>query len=403
MVSLSIAIFSWDLFVSWVRTMRCERQQFKPTFHSFQQQKSSHSPFARDGPRVEHPHSGSSIPKANMTVGNLKPLRIGIVGAGAIGGHFAARLAQAGHSVSMLARGATLDALRKDSLRYRTGDGPERRFAVQAHATPADMGAQDLLILSVKGQALPALAPTLGPLLSDQVVVLTVGNGLPWWYFLVPGGALPGLRLSTVDPSGAIERSLPLEQVLGGTVMASCTCPQPGVVVHSAGGRVVIGEPGGGNSARAQRWASVLADADLGATASDDIRSELWHKLLGNASANPLSLLTGATTDRMVDDVRMHALFVSLMDECLSLGRRLGMRMDTDAAQRIAQTRKLGAIKTSMLQDLESGRGVELDAILGATLECADAVQHPMPALAAVFALACMRARESGVYPAGVS
>ena len=326
------------------------------------------------------------------------PLRIAVIGAGAIGGHFAARLAQAGHSVTVLDRGATLEAIREHGLRYTSGPQPQQCIAVRAAASPLEMEPPELVVLALKSHVLPAVVPTLSPLLKEGATVLPVGNGLPWWYFLVPGKPLSGLRLRSVDPEGAIERSIDVQQVLGGSVMASCHCSEPGVVVHSAGGRVVVGEPAGGLSERAQHWAGVLADAGLGAVASDDIRSELWLKLLGNACANPLSLLTGVTTDRMQDDDPMRQLFERMMTECISLGRRLGLTIQTDTAQRMAQTRKLGAIKTSMLQDMEAGRGVELDAILGAALESASALQQPVPYLESAFALACMRAQQAGLY-----
>lgn len=327
------------------------------------------------------------------------PQRIAIVGAGAIGGHFAARLAAAGHTVSLLARGATLATLRSHGLRYTTGAEAQRSLSVRACATAEEMGPQDLVVLALKSQALPALVASLQPLLADGTPVLPVGNGLPWWYFLVPDCPLSGLQLRSVDPQGDIARAIALDQVLGGTVMASCHCPAPGVVVHSAGGRVVVGEARGGPSARVDHWVQVLADAGLGAAASSNIRADLWHKLLGNVCANPLSLLTCATTDRMLDDPGVHALFAHTMQECIALGQRLGLPITTTAAQRIAQTRQLGAIKSSMLQDLEAGRGVELDAILGATLECAQALEQPMPYLQSIHALACLRAREAGLWP----
>ncbi|RQO61047.1 2-dehydropantoate 2-reductase [Variovorax sp. KBW07] len=332
---------------------------------------------------------------------STQPLRrIAVIGAGAIGGHFAARLAQAGHSVTVLDRGATLDAIQKHGLRYTSGPQPQQSIAVRAAASPLDMEPPELVVLALKSHVLPGVVPTLSPLLHEGATVLPIGNGLPWWYFLVPGQPLSGLRLRSVDPEGAIEKTIGVQQVLGGSVMASCHCPEPGSVVHSSGGRVVIGEPVGGPSARAQHWAGVLADAGLGAVASEDIRSELWLKLLGNACANPLSLLTGATTDRMLDDGPMRQLFERMMSECIALGRSLGLTVQTDTAQRMAQTRKLGAIKTSMLQDMEAGRSVELDAILGAALESAAALQQPVPQLESAFALACMRAQQAGLYAA---
>jgi 2-dehydropantoate 2-reductase len=332
-----------------------------------------------------------------MNLLSTQARRIGIVGAGAIGGHFAARLALAGHRVSILARGATLHALATSGLRYTCPDVAERKIAVQAHACCASMGPQDLVLIALKSHALPGLAASLAPLVGPATIVLPVGNGLPWWYFLVPGQPLEGLRLASVDPDGNIERALPFKHVLGGSVMASCSSPAPGIVHHHSGGKIVIGEPGGGLSDRARDWAQVLTTAGLPTTASDDVRRDLWLKLLGNACANPLSLITQASTDRLLDDPGVSSLFKSLMAECLALGLRAGLTLNIDIAQRIAQTRQLGAIKTSMLQDLEAGRRVELDAILGAPLECAARLDFAVPLMRAVFALAQLRATRSNV------
>lgn len=326
------------------------------------------------------------------------PHRIGIVGAGAIGGYVAARLASAGHAVTLLARGATLEAVRTHGLRYAAGGQPAQRVEVRAESTPQAMGPQDLVVLALKSQTIPAVAPTLAPLFGTVTPVLTLNNGLPWWYFLVPGQALEGQRLKRVDPRGETERAMDVSRVLGGTIMTSCHCPEPGLVVHSAGARLALGEPAGGVSERAELWAGVLAEAGLGAVASAQIRNDIWLKLLGNICANPLSLLTGVTTDRMLDDPGVRALFAAMMQECIDLGRHLGLTLDTTTEQRMAQTRQLGAIRSSMLQDLEAGRSVELDAILGAPIECAQAVGLPVPRLQDVFALACLRAGGAGLY-----
>jgi len=335
-----------------------------------------------------------------MTAPSVPPQRIGIIGAGAIGGHFAARLAQAGHMVSLLARNATLRAIQEHGLRYTSGDGAQSAIAVQAYASTAEMGPQDLVIIALKAHMLPELAADLRALIQPHTVVLPVGNGLPWWYFLVPDQPLSGLRLRSVDPLGAIERALPLDNVLGGSVMASCSSPAPGVVIHSSGGRVVLGEPRGGGSIRASHWASVLTAAHLPTANSTNIRLDLWLKLLGNVCANPLSLITGASTDRLLDDPSVRQVFEHMMQECIQLGTRLGLTIDIDARQRMEQTRRLGAIKTSMLQDLEAGRSVELDAILGAPLECAADLGYAVPQMQMIFALARMRARQAGLYPA---
>lgn len=318
--------------------------------------------------------------------------RITIVGAGAIGGHFAARLALAGHRVSMLARGATLQALAQNGLRYTSPTMSERAIGVKASDDCAALGEQDLVVIALKSHALPGVAASLAPLIGANTTVLPVGNGLPWWYFLVPGQPLEGLRLPSVDPAGGIERAIGIAHVLGGSVMASCSASAPGVIVHHSGGKVVIGEPCGGVSARAVHWANVLAEAGLGATASDDIRRDLWLKLLGNVCSNPLSVLTQASTDRIVDDAGTHEVFANLMRECVELGRRAGLAIDIDVPARIAQTRALGAIKSSMLQDLEAGRRLELDAILGAPLECAARLGFDAPLMRTIHALVRLRA-----------
>ncbi|WP_085484574.1 ketopantoate reductase family protein [Paraburkholderia susongensis] len=318
--------------------------------------------------------------------------RIGIVGAGAIGGHFAARLALAGHQVSVLARGNTLDALASSGLRYTSPGEPQRTIAVNACARADEIGPQDLVVIALKSYALPALAASLAPLVGTGTVVLPVGNGLPWWYCLAPDHPLQGLRLTSVDPDGGIDRALPFAQVLGGSVMASCSSPAPGVVQHHSGGRITLGEPRGGVSERAACWARILTDAGLPTTASDDIRRDLWIKLLGNACSNPLSVLTQASTDRLLDDSRTRSIYEQLMTECLAIGRHAGLALDIDVAQRIAQTRELGAVKTSMLRDLEAGRPLELGAILGAPLECAARLGVDAPLMRTVLALAALRA-----------
>ena len=324
--------------------------------------------------------------------------RIRIVGSSAIGGHFAARLARTGHQVSMLARGRTLDNLRQFGLRYHCADG---QFTLPVHtaASTTELGAQDLVILALKGQSLPDVADTLAPMIDPHSTVLTVGNGLPWWYFLVPGLATPVLHLRSADPHGKLERAIALPQVLGGTVFASCHCPEPGLVVHSSGARVIVGEPTGELSARARIWAGVFAEAGLGGQASTHIRRDIWIKLLGNACFNPMSLLTQTSTDQLLADPALEQLVMRLMRECISLSYAFGLDLQLDPVQRVAHTRQLGAIKTSMLQDLEAGRSVELDPILGTLLECADAIGHPMPHLASLHALACGRARQAGLYP----
>jgi 2-dehydropantoate 2-reductase len=323
-------------------------------------------------------------------------MKVAVVGAGAIGGWLAARLALAGESVSVIARGATLRQLAQRGVELRSG-GKVERAPVRATGDAAELGPQDVVLLTVKAPALPALAPALRPLLHERTLVLSAGNGLPWWYFLPAGQPCAGLRLRSVDPQGEIERALPLPQLLGLSVFAACHCPAPGVVQHDSGGRLVLGEPGGGPSDRVDALAQRLQAAGLDAQPSTDIRRDIWIKLLGNACFNPVSLLTGASTDEMIDQPELHALFVRMMEEAIGVGGRLGLRLEVEPARRIAQARQLGRIKTSMLQDLEAGRAVELDAIVGTLVECAAAVAMPVPTFASVLALARLRARHAGL------
>lgn len=301
--------------------------------------------------------------------------------------------------MSVLARGETLARIAAQGIELHSGERVDRA-RVRAAASAAELGPQDLLLVAVKAPALPALAPSLRALMHEGTLLLSAANGLPWWYFLAPGQPCSGLRLGSVDPQGELERAIALPQVLGLSVFASCHCPQPGVVRHSAGTRLVLGEPGGGASERVDMLARRLHAAGLDAQPSADIRREIWLKLLGNACFNPVSLLTGAASDEMIDEPRLHGLFVRMMDEAIAVGGRLGLALELDPARRIAQTRQLGHIKTSMLQDLESGRAVEIDAILGALVECAAAVAMPAPTLDAVLGLARLRARTAGLLPA---
>jgi 2-dehydropantoate 2-reductase len=324
--------------------------------------------------------------------------RICVIGAGAIGGFLAAGLARAGHEVSIVARGNTLHALRRHGIRFESG--AERYSApVRASDRAEELGRQELVIVAVKAPALPAAARLLPPLLDRESVVVPAQNGLPWWYFLAAGGQLAGQRLRSVDADGSIEDAIPVSQVVGAVVFPSCSCPEPGLVRHASGSRLVFGEPRGGESGRVNQLVRLFKHAGFDAQASENIRREIWLKLLGNACWNPVSLLTGASTDRLIADEALHRLFIGMMEEMIALGRALGIETDLRPADRIEVTRKLGSVKTSMLQDVEAGRSVEIDAILGSLVETAEAVGFPDPRLRTVYALARMRARVLGLYP----
>ena len=325
-------------------------------------------------------------------------MKIGIIGAGAIGGFFAARLALAGHSVSVLARGATLAALRSHGQRLDSG-GHSHAVPVRASDHAPELGVQDLVVLAVKAPSLVQILPALATLCSRETVVIPALNGLPWWYFLAASGPLAGHRLAAVDPGATIERAIALPQVLGCVVFPACSVAAPGHVVHASGNRIVFGEPAGGGSARAESVSDLFRAAGFDAEASAAVREEIWLKLLGNACFNPVSMLTRCATDLLIDDPRVYALFVAMMEEALAVAAAAGIQVAIQPVQRLALTRRLGHIKTSMLQDAQAGRPVEIEAILGALVEVAAACRAPVPLLGAVYALARMHAVSAGLFP----
>ena len=326
-------------------------------------------------------------------------MKIGIIGAGAIGGFFAARLALAGHTVSVLARGATLSALRERGQGLESA-GLSHRVPVRASDQAKDLGVQDVVILAVKAPSLPQILGALAPMSDENTLVVPALNGLPWWFFLGACGPLAGHRLASVDPGGLIEQAIELPKVLGCVVFPSCSVRAPGHVVHASGNRVVFGEPAGVASDRAAAIASVFQQAGFDAEASAAIRQEIWLKLLGNACFNPVSLLTRSATDIMIDDPAIHALFVAMMKESLAVGAAVGIDVTIEPAQRLALTRRLGHIKTSMLQDALSHRPVEIEAISGALVEVAAASGVPAPLINAVHAMARLHAVSAGLLPA---
>ncbi|MEN1831689.1 2-dehydropantoate 2-reductase [Pseudomonas lijiangensis] len=325
-------------------------------------------------------------------------MRVAVVGAGAIGGFLACKLFAAGHDVSVVARGATLEAIRENGLKLYTGDDV-LTARLRATSSPGELGTQDMVILAVKAPALPMAVASAKELIGPQTFVIPALNGLPWWYFLSSTQALSGLRLEAVDPDGLIEKAIPVEAVIGCVVFPSCTVLSPAVIRHISGSRIAFGEPGGGYSERIKTITEIFCDAGFDAHAHENIREEIWLKLLGNACYNPVSLLVGATTDELIDDPFLHALFIGMMDEVLDLGRRLGLAPVIDPKQRIAITRKLGKVKTSMLQDVEGNKPVEIQAILGALVSVADRVGAPLTRTRTVYALARMRAATLRLFP----
>ncbi|WP_421954600.1 ketopantoate reductase family protein [Polaromonas sp.] len=329
--------------------------------------------------------------------------KVCVIGAGAIGGFFGARLAQGWADVSVVARGATLEALQKNGWLLESA-GQRQAAPVRAVADTVALGLQDVVIIAVKSYALASVAPMVKPLLGPQTIVIPALNGVPWW-FTQGAEKLPvSGRLASADADGTIDMAIPSGAVLGAVVYPACSSPEPGMTRHNSGSKVVFGEPGTAAgaepTARLQAWISLLQKAGFDAEASTDIRTEVWKKLLGNACFNPVSMITGSATDLMIDDPNIYRLFTVMMGETLAVGQALGIDPGIQVADRIALTRKLGNVKTSMLQDSEAGRGVEIDAILGAVSELGRKTGVATPALDTVFALAHMRARTFGLLKA---
>jgi 2-dehydropantoate 2-reductase len=325
-------------------------------------------------------------------------VRIAIYGAGAVGGFFAARLAAAGHDVAAIARGATLEAIRARGVRLESDAGVEvARLA--ATDDPASLGPRDLVVVAVKAPALAGVARGIGPLLGPDTIVLTAMNGVPWWFFDGFGGSLAGTRLRSVDPDGAVAAAIPTRHVIGCVLHGSWTSPAPGAVRHVVGQRLVVGEPEGGDSPRLGRLAEALRGARFDVEVSPRIQADVWYKLWGNMTTNPVSALTGATSDRILDDPLVNRFCLDVMAEAARIGARIGCPIAQSGEDRNAVTRKLGAFKTSMLQDVEAGRPVELDALVAVVREIAQLVGEPTPCIDALLGLARLQARVRGLYP----
>jgi 2-dehydropantoate 2-reductase len=327
-----------------------------------------------------------------------------IYGAGAIGGWIGAALARAGVPLHVVARGATLDALRHEGLSLVRGapegeGGTRERFAVHATDDPAELGVQDLVVIAVKAPALAGVAGRIAPLLGADTIVLTAMNGVPWWFLDGGfGGALAGTRLAAVDPDGAIAAAIPAHHVIGGVVHASCSLDAPGVVRHHFGNGLLLGEPSGEATPRVRDLAALLAAGGIEARVSPQIQKDVWFKLWGNMTVNPVSALTGATTDLIMDDELVRGFISTVMREAREIGARIGLPIADSPEDRHAVTRKLGAFKTSMLQDVEAGRAVELDALVGAVRELGRLTDVETPFTDALFGLARLQARQRGLY-----
>lgn len=317
--------------------------------------------------------------------------RIAIVGAGSVGGFLGATLALAGEDVTFIARGATLEALRRG---FTFIDPAGARHAVSAQAAAIeDAEPFDLVILALKAQQIGGVLTYLPRLLKQDTPVVAVQNGIPWWYFQKSGGPLEGRRVAAVDPDGSIAQGIDSRRVLGGVIYVAATVVEPGVVHATETSRMVIGEPDGSASPRAAAVASLFQRAGFTCTLSNDIRTDIWTKLWGNSVFNPMSALTGAGLADMARDPGTRTVVSAAMAEVERVARRFGVRMPMSLEQRIAVAASLGNHKTSMLQDIEARRPPELGANVGAVVELARLVREPTPTLDAIHTCARLLAR----------
>lgn len=331
-------------------------------------------------------------------------MKICIVGLGAIGGLLAARLGLAGFPVSALARGRTLEAARRDGLTLIEdidGQAQTRRVPIAASDTAEELGEQDVVIIAVKTTGLADVAQGIAPLLGPRTVVLSAMNGIPWWFFHGLPAEQDSIRLTSVDPDGVVSKAIPAARVVGCVTHLSAVAENPGQIRRIAGNRLIIGDPAmDGKDARASRIADALRKADFDVEEAPRIQQEIWYKLWGNMTLNPVSALTGATGDRILDDDHVRNFMSRCMVEAARIGQRIGLTIDLTPEERHAVTRKLGSFKTSMLQDMEAGRPVELDALVAAVIEIGRQVDVETPNIDALFGLARLQARMRGLYPA---
>jgi len=324
-------------------------------------------------------------------------MKLCIYGAGAVGGLMAAWLARSGHDVSVVARGAHLEAIRRSGLRVRSNSGVDS-FRIKAQSDPRELGPQDYVLVTVKAQSLTDVAQSIGPLLGPGTSIITAMNGVPWWFFDRLRFGNGRERLESLDPGGKLSRAMPTERLVGCVIHLAASTPEPGLVSHNMGRKLIVGEPGGKNTARTKRIAEALQGAGFEVIVTPAIEKEFWVKLLGNVSFNPVSALTVSTAERLIETPGVKDYMVKIMREVLAIGRAVGIDADIDPEARIDMARALGKFKTSMLQDLEAGKPLEIDGLLAGTLEIARKAGVPAPYTETLFGLIKARAQATGQY-----
>ena len=313
-------------------------------------------------------------------------MKICVIGAGAIGGLLAAKFAEAGEEVGVVARGAQLKAIREHGLVLRQEDR-DLVARVAASDRIADLGEPDLIVLGMKAHQVAAVAPEVGSILGPRTLVLTAQNGIPWWYFFKHGGPREGVRLQSVDPGGVIADHLPIDRVIATVVYPAAEIERPGVIRHVEGNRFSLAEIDGAKSERISAISEIFGGAGFKAPVVTDVRTEIWTKLLGNLSLNPISALTHATLQDICRYPKTRALAMEMMREALAVAEAFGIRLRISLEKRIAGAEAVGAHKTSMLQDVENGRVLEADALIGSVIELARMADVATPHIDAIYAV----------------
>ena len=325
-------------------------------------------------------------------------MKVCIFGAGAIGGLLGAKLAAAGADVSLVARGPHLAAMRANGLTLIEPDGSRGTHKVNASQDAAELGPQDYLFITLKAHSVPPVVAAMQPLLGEATTVVSGVNGVPWWYFHKLGGPYEGTRLASVDPGDAQWNGFGPDRVLGCVVYPAAEVIEPGVVRHIEGNRFSLGEPDGSRSERAVGLSTLLTEAGLKAPVRPRLRDEIWVKLWGNLSFNPISALTHATLDVLCTDPGTRAVARGMMLEAQEIAEKLGVKFPIDVERRIDGGAAVGAHRTSMLQDLDLGRPMEIDALVTSVQELGQLTETPTPTIDTVLALIRLRARAAGVY-----
>ncbi len=325
-------------------------------------------------------------------------MKIAIFGAGAIGGWLGVKLHQVGADVTFIARGPHLAAMQENGVTLRSG-GRSVTVRPRCVGDAAAAGQQDYVFVTLKAHSLPAAAPQIAGMMGPDSALVTGINGVPYWYFHGLDSPLRDRVVESVDPGGVVTRTLPPRQAIGTVVYPAAEVTEPGVIEHTYGDRISLGEPDGSRSARAELLSKVMIQAGIKAPVRPRIRDEIWVKLWGNLAFNPLSALTAATLDRLTAPGPLRDLARAMMVEAQAVAEALGVKFAIGVDQRIDGAAEVGVHKTSMLQDLERGRPMEIDALLGAVVELGALVQKPTPTCAMILALVRERARQAGCYP----